>query len=87
MDEREEGDDYLLLATGAAYLFLLTMSQVAAVRLLNISPPFMVPGGVISYSASVAMLDIASVKFGARSVGGWSSRPPQCRWLTSCSST
>ncbi len=39
------GDDYLLLATGAAYLFLLTMSQVAAVRLLNISPPFMVPGG------------------------------------------
>lgn len=63
------GDDYLLLTTGAAYLFLLTMSQVAAVRLLYISP-LIVPGGVISYSASVAMLDIASVKFGAR-VGRW----------------
>jgi conserved hypothetical integral membrane protein len=63
------GGDALLLTTGATYLFLLTMSQVLAVRLLDISP-FMVPGGVLSYSASVAVLDIASVKYGAR-LGRW----------------
>ncbi|MFP3211486.1 MAG: VUT family protein, partial [Thermocladium sp.] len=63
------GGDALLLTTGATYLFLLTMSQVLAVRLLDISP-FLVPGGVLSYSASVAVLDIASVKYGAR-LGRW----------------
>lgn len=62
-------DNVLLLTTGATYLFLLTMSQVLAVRLLSVSP-FLVPGGVISYSASVAVLDIASVKYGAR-LGRW----------------
>lgn len=64
-----KGDEVVLMTAGAAYLFLLTMSQIAAVRILYISP-FMVPGGVISYSASVAMLDIASVKYGAK-YGRW----------------
>ncbi|MCG2863539.1 MAG: queuosine precursor transporter [Vulcanisaeta sp.] len=65
------GKEELLLPVGAMnYILLLTISQYVASKIGAYIGPLVTPMGVTTYSASVAMLDFLTLRYG-RGVGYW----------------
>jgi len=65
------GNEELLLPVGAMdYILLLTISQYMASKIGAYVGPLVVPMGVITYSASVSVLDFLTLRYG-RGVGYW----------------
>jgi len=65
------GREELLLPVGAMdYILLLTISQYMASKIGAYVGPLVVPMGVITYSASVSVLDFLTLRYG-RGVGYW----------------
>ena len=65
------GREELLLPVGAMdYVLLLTISQYMASKIGAYVGPLVVPMGVITYSASVSVLDFLTLRYG-RGVGYW----------------
>jgi uncharacterized integral membrane protein (TIGR00697 family) len=65
------GREELLLPVGAMdYVLLLTISQYMASKIGAYVGPLIVPMGVITYSASVSVLDFLTLRYG-RGVGYW----------------
>ena len=63
------GDDVLLASTISSYLMLLTVSQFLASKIMYIGYANL-PSGTVTYSATVATLDVLALKFGRR-IGYW----------------
>ena len=63
-------DDLLLPVAAMNYILLLSISQYMASKIGSFIGPLVIPMGVFTYSASVAMLDFLTLKFGRR-VGYW----------------
>ena len=63
-------DDLLLPVAAMNYVLLLTISQYMASKIGSLIGPLVIPMGVFTYSASVAMLDFLTLRFGRR-VGYW----------------
>ena len=66
-------DDLLLPVAAMNYILLLTISQYTASKIGSLIGPLVIPMGVFTYSASVAMLDFLTLRFGRR-VGYWAVR-------------
>jgi uncharacterized integral membrane protein (TIGR00697 family) len=63
------GDSVLLASSVATYLMLLTASQFLASKIMNIGYANL-PAGTVTYSATVATLDVITLKYGRR-LGYW----------------
>ncbi|BDR91793.1 queuosine precursor transporter [Vulcanisaeta souniana] len=63
-------DDLLLPVAAMNYMLLLTISQYMASKIGAFVGPMVIPMGVFTYSASVAMLDFLTLRYGRR-VGYW----------------
>lgn len=63
-------DELLLPVASMNYVLLLTVSQYMASKIGAFVGPLVIPMGVFTYSASVAMLDFLTLRFG-RGVGYW----------------
>jgi len=63
------GDDVLLASAVSSYLMLLTVSQFLASKIMNIGYANL-PSGTVTYSATVATLDVLTLKYGRR-IGYW----------------
>ncbi|GAB6947138.1 queuosine precursor transporter [Vulcanisaeta sp. JCM 16161] len=63
-------DDLLLPVAAMNYMLLLTISQYTASKIGSFVGPLVIPLGVFTYSASVAMLDFLTLRYGRR-VGYW----------------
>ncbi|ADN50526.1 queuosine precursor transporter [Vulcanisaeta distributa] len=63
-------DDLLLPVAAMNYMLLLTISQYTASKIGAFVGPMVIPMGVFTYSASVAMLDFLTLRYGRR-VGYW----------------
>ena len=63
------GDSVLLASSVATYLMLLTTSQFLASKIMNIGYANL-PAGTVTYSATVATLDVITLKYGRR-LGYW----------------
>lgn len=63
------GDDALLASSIASYLMLLTISQFLASKIMSIGYAYL-PSGTVTYSATVATLDVITLKYGRR-LGYW----------------
>ncbi|WP_054854358.1 queuosine precursor transporter [Vulcanisaeta distributa] len=63
-------DDLLLPVSAMNYMLLLTISQYTASKIGAFVDSLVIPMGVFTYSASVAMLDFLTLRFGRR-VGYW----------------
>ena len=66
------GDEALLISSVSSYLFLLTVSQYLASKIMSIGYAT-IPAGTATYSATVATLDVLTLKFGRRT-GYWAVR-------------
>ncbi|WP_252900339.1 hypothetical protein [Vulcanisaeta sp. JCM 14467] len=72
-------DDLLLPVAAMNYVLLLTISQYIASKIGAFIGPLVIPMGVFTYSASVAMLDFLTLRFGRRLVTGSLGSPPTSR--------
>ncbi|MGC8571657.1 MAG: VUT family protein, partial [Caldivirga sp.] len=66
------GDNVLFIATVASYLFLLTVSQYVASKIMSTGYAY-ITTGLTTYSATVATLDVLTLKYGRR-IGYWTVR-------------